>query len=100
MEQLTPTKGTTHQLRGATMPATAVIHPSLRELARRVGNAVEVTLYWHERSGALVVTVLDRNSGAYVQFAAEHEKALYAFYHPYAYAAATEVTERNAFAGS
>jgi hypothetical protein len=69
------------------MPATGIIHAPLRELAHRVSNSVEVTLYWHEHSGSLAVSVFDRNSGAYAQFAAEPDKAMHAFYHPYAYAA-------------
>lgn len=79
------------------MPATGIIHPPLRELARRISNAVEVTLYWHERSGAPVVSVFDRNSGAYAQFATEPGNAMHAFNHPYAYAAAMGVPPGNFF---
>ena len=78
------------------MPATEAIHPSLRELARRVDCAVEVTLYWHERSGSIAVSVFERNSSSYVQFAAEPERAMHAFYHPYAYAASMGVAAGNA----
>jgi len=69
------------------MSATDLIHSPLRELSARVAGAVETTLSWNEDTGAVTVSVRNRASGGHLQFAAAPDKALYAFYHPYAYAA-------------
>ena len=69
------------------MSATDLIHSPPRELSARVADAVETTLSWNEDTGAVTVSVRDRASGGHLQFAAAPDEALYAFYHPYAYAA-------------
>jgi hypothetical protein len=58
-----------------------------RELAYRANNGIEVILFWHEGSGAVMVAVSDANSGAYFELAADPAHALDVFEHPYAYAA-------------
>ncbi len=70
------------------MKATGLTSPPLRELAQRVSSGTNVTLMWNERTGALTVSVRNHHTGAHIQFAAAPGKALHAFYHPYAYAAA------------
>jgi hypothetical protein len=80
--------GSAHQNRkGGDMPATGLSQSPPRELASRVAGGVETTLSWNQDTGALTVSVWDRASGSHVQFAAAADKALYAYYHPYAAAA-------------
>jgi hypothetical protein len=55
-----------------------------------VAGGLETTLSWDEDTGALTVWVRDRASGGHLRFAAAPDKAPYAFYHPYAYAAAID----------
>jgi hypothetical protein len=69
------------------MSATDLTLSPLRELAARAADAVETTLSWNEDTGAVTVSVRDRASGGHLQFTAAPDKALYAFYHRYAYAA-------------
>jgi hypothetical protein len=63
------------------MTPSDLTHSPLRELASRVAGGVETTL---------TVWVRDRASGGRLRFAAAPGKASYAFYHPYAYAAAID----------
>jgi hypothetical protein len=73
------------------MPATSLTDSPLRELASRVSSGAEITLFWNERTGAVTVSVRNRDSGQHIEFAAAPAKALDAFYHPYAHAAALGV---------
>ncbi len=59
----------------------------IRELARRGGDGLEVTLLWSARSGAVFVCVEDEHDGGGFHFAVDGAHALDAFRHPYAYAA-------------
>jgi hypothetical protein len=59
---------------------------SLRELDRRSGDGVDVTLLWSERTGAIFVCVDDNPAGTGFHFAVDGAHALDAFRHPYAYA--------------
>jgi hypothetical protein len=68
------------------MPATGLTDPPPRELASRVSSGAETTLFWNQRTGAVTVSVWNRDSGQHLQFAVPPAKALDAFYHPYAYA--------------
>jgi hypothetical protein len=56
-----------------------------------VSSGAEITLFWNERTGAVIVSVRNRDSGQHLEFAAAPAKALDAFYHPYAHAAALGV---------
>ena len=58
-----------------------------RELADRQGDGVHVLLLWHPAKNALTVSVEDARLGDSFQFAVAAERALDAFYHPFAYAA-------------
>ena len=58
-----------------------------RELAAREGDGIQVTLLWHPCDNALTVSVEDARVGRGFQLAVTPDRALDAFYHPYAYAA-------------
>lgn len=60
---------------------------ALRELDHRHSSGIDVTLFWDERHGHLVVCVCDVRSGDYFSFHADGSEARAAFRHPYAYAA-------------
>jgi hypothetical protein len=61
--------------------------PETRELAARESNGVHVVLLWHPRADALTVSVDDAQAGQRFRFAVAPDRALDAFYHPFAYAA-------------
>jgi hypothetical protein len=58
-----------------------------RELAARESDGVHVLLLWHPDENALTVSVEDDRAGDCFQLAVEPDRALDAFYHPFAYAA-------------
>lgn len=58
-----------------------------RELATRESDGINVLLLWHPGSDALTVSVEDVRIGECFQLAVAADRALDAFYHPYAYAA-------------
>jgi hypothetical protein len=58
-----------------------------RELAARDSNGVSVRLLWDPLENAVIVTVEDRHDGECFDLAVAPERALDAFYHPFAYAA-------------
>ena len=60
---------------------------STRELAARESNDVSVRLLWHPRKNAVTVAVEDFHEGECFDLEVAPERALDAFYHPYAYAA-------------
>lgn len=79
-----------------TRPSPAVSEPKgggmsptrlARELAARETNGVSVRLLWHPRENAVTVSVEDFHDGECFDLAVAPERALDAFYHPYAYAA-------------
>jgi hypothetical protein len=57
----------------------------LRELDRRSGGGLEVTLLWSERTGSVFVCVEDEQTSNGFHFAVDPAEALNAFHHPYAY---------------
>ena len=61
--------------------------PNTRELATRESNGLHVVLLWHPREDALIVSVEDDRRGDRFQLAVAPDRALDAFYHPFAYAA-------------
>ena len=63
----------------------------LLELARRKQGAVEVALFWDQRTSAAVVVVWNWSSGVCLQLQADPDQAGYAFAHPYAFAAPSGV---------
>jgi hypothetical protein len=58
-----------------------------RELAARASDGISVVLLWHPEQTALTVSVEDARAGDRFLFAVAPERALDAFYHPFAYAA-------------
>jgi hypothetical protein len=58
-----------------------------RELAARENDGVSVRLLWHPHENALTVSVEDGRLGDGFHVAIAPERALDAFYHPFAYAA-------------
>jgi hypothetical protein len=60
---------------------------STRELAARCSNGVHVLLLWHPAENAVSVSVEDASSDDRFEIAVAPDRALDAFYHPYAYAA-------------
>jgi hypothetical protein len=69
------------------MATTQPTQQPLRELAHRTNDGVEVVLFWHEITDALIVAVSDTRTGAYFELTADPAQALDVFNHPYAYAA-------------
>ena len=61
--------------------------PKTRELAAREGDGIHVLLLWHPDENALTVSVEDARVGDRFQLAVAPDRALDAFYHPFAYAA-------------
>jgi hypothetical protein len=59
---------------------------TIRELAHRAGDGIDVTLYWDSGNGRLTVSVLDGRPGEYFEVPAPRDAALDVFYHPFAYA--------------
>lgn len=62
---------------------------TMRELAHRSGDGVDVTLVWVRRDGAdeTIVLVRDDREGTYFEIPTEAELALDVYYHPFAYRA-------------
>jgi hypothetical protein len=61
--------------------------PQTRELATRESDGIHVLLLWHPDENALTVSVEDARVGDRFQLAVAPDRALDAFYHPFAYAA-------------
>jgi hypothetical protein len=61
--------------------------PQTRELATRESDGIHVLLLWHPNENALTVSVEDARLGDRFRVAVAPERALDAFYHPFAYAA-------------
>jgi hypothetical protein len=59
----------------------------VRELAARECDGLTVLLLWHPRADAVTVSVDDARAGRRFELAVERQRALDAFYHPFAYAA-------------
>ena len=58
-----------------------------RELAARENDGIHVSLLWHQPENTLTVSVEDSRLGDRFQLAVDPDRALDAFYHPFAYAA-------------
>jgi hypothetical protein len=61
--------------------------PGQLELATRESDGLHVQLLWDRRTGAVTVAVEDLRAGDRFHLAVVRERALDAFYHPFAYAA-------------
>jgi len=58
-----------------------------RELAARESDGIHVLLLWRPEDDALTVSVEDARVGDRFELAVAPDRALEAFYHPFAYAA-------------
>jgi hypothetical protein len=67
--------------------STATGHKEARELARRESHGLAVRLVWDPSNDAVTVSVTDSRTGDRFQLAVDRQRALDAFYHPFAYAA-------------
>ena len=61
--------------------------PQTRELAARDSDGIHVQLLWHPHQDTLTVAVEDVRVGDRFHLAVTPDRALDAFYHPFAYAA-------------
>jgi hypothetical protein len=61
--------------------------PETRELAARESDGLHVLLLRHPREDELTVSVEDTRAGDRFRLAVARDRALDAFYHPFAYAA-------------
>ena len=73
----------------------ANVESERRELARRSGAGVDVTLYWHPTLDELLVCVNDKRHGAHFEIRPARNLALDVYYHPYAYADLAGVYEKE-----
>ena len=62
-----------------------------QQLLVREANGIEVSLVWRREIDALAVIVNDERLGSSFEVAAPRDRALDAFQHPFAYAAAQGV---------
>ena len=60
------------------------------DLAARVGDGLEVTLFWDRRSGRLWVDVLHVRTGESFRIQAPRAEALAVYYHPFSYVLGAE----------
>ena len=58
-----------------------------RELASREHDGIQVLLLWHPHDNTVTVSVEDARAGERFRLAIAPDRALDAFYHPFAYAA-------------
>ena len=59
------------------------------DLANRKGDGIDVTLWWTPENDSVAVEVLHFASESSFELAVDRDRALEAFYHPFAYAART-----------
>jgi hypothetical protein len=69
--------------------------PRVLEVAQRIQGEVEVALFWNRDTCMASVVLWNWTSGTCLHLNAEPHQAKYAFAHPYAYAAACGVSERD-----
>ena len=56
-----------------------------QELASRSGDGLEVSLYWNRSDGHLTLVVVDERTGEEFEYPVPRDRALEAFYHPFAF---------------
>jgi hypothetical protein len=57
----------------------------LQELARRVTDGIDVSLFWDRNTDQVTVYVCDHRRNEYFEIRPAPTQALDAFYHPYSY---------------
>ena len=79
------------QMTKSTQNATATrqtcpqLQPKLRELAHRVGQDIEVSLFWRPADNSLLLLLVEVPTSVVFEIPVPRENALDAFNHPYAY---------------
>jgi hypothetical protein len=86
---------TLKSLEGGTEMTTSTANQR-RELAHRTTNGIDVTLLWTRSTNTVAVAVIDTHSGEALEFEVDRSRALDAFNHPYAHAAADRVRSAHA----
>jgi hypothetical protein len=79
---------------GVTATAAEAMTPlgnGIRELAERTSNGTLIRLVWREETRDLWVEVWEPELDVTIKIPADPDRALEAFHHPYAYAAAHDV---------
>jgi hypothetical protein len=61
-----------------------------RELAHRANSGLEVTLFWDARDDSTTIEIHHADSAETIAFPVPAERALDAFYHPFAHLAELE----------
>jgi hypothetical protein len=69
------------------VPNAANTLPAGRELAARVTDGLQVLLLWHPAADTVTVAVADDRTGRRYEGMVARDRALDAFYHPFAYVA-------------
>jgi hypothetical protein len=82
MPRLFPRSHRTRQVPNAANP-----RPAARELAARVTDGLQVLLLWHPAGDTVTVAVADDRTGHRYESPVARDRALDAFYHPFAYVA-------------
>ena len=72
--------------RGRMLP-THTEHSAVRELAHRVSDGIHVTLWWHREDESVSVSIDDRRTGERFELPVPGDQAMFAFEHPFAFAA-------------
>ena len=67
------------------MPTPTLTDPR-RELARRLRDGIEVTLYWSALDNSTSIKIRHQKTEKTLTFAVGRDQALDAFYHPFAHA--------------
>jgi hypothetical protein len=65
--------------------ASPQLQPKLRELAHRVAQDIEVSLFWRPADNSLLLLLVEVPTGVVFEIPVPNENALEAFNHPYAY---------------
>ena len=76
------------------------MYATLRELAKREQDGLEITLYWNACSNEVSLEVVDQRAESSFRLPVAGHCALDAFHHPYAYALATDAAPEIASAKS
>lgn len=78
------------------MNACETVTRSLKELAYRESDGIEVRLLWSKCDDRLTVSLRDTRAGMSFELEAAHDRALDVFYHPFSYATACTVRHADA----
>lgn len=77
------------------LPSLASARKHHRELAYRCSDGMAVALLWDPATDDLLVCGFDERSGAFFEGPVDRERALEAYYHPYAFVGGASINFRN-----